>query len=279
MKKNLYFIIIGWLCLLQSSNAQEKLLYSTDFQDWAIVPNSASVTEVTKKTDFTSEDLTFKFLRINVNPTGRDETRFNYELVNNGYAMADKHADSYFELSPLASVTKVVFTHGATGSNRGYKLEKKSATTNNQWEVVTSSVANPSSGTVVTAVINDTNVALRFSNLTSNQNAYMFDLKIYGNYTPTGTQYLLTTGLNIPDAGTIVRTPYSDEYIEGSVIKLSATPNFGYKFSKWVDVNNADSELSAQNPYTITMDAAKNIKAVFETVTTYNFTLNKMGST
>lgn len=279
MKKNLYFIIIGWLCLLQSINAQEKLLYSTDFQDWAIVPNSASVTEVTKKTDFTSEDLTFKFLRINVNPTGRDETRFNYELVNNGWAMADKHADSYFELSPLASVTKVVFTHGATGSNRGYRLEKKSATTNNQWEVVTSSVANPSSGTVVTAVINDTNVALRFSNLTSSQNAYMFDLKIYGNYTPTGTQYLLTTGLNIPDAGTIVRTPYSDEYIEGSVIKLSATPNFGYKFSKWVDVNNADSELSAQNPYTITMDAAKNIKAVFETVTTYNFTLNKMGST
>src|SRR5690606_1063705 len=81
------------------------------------------------------------------------------------------------------------------------------------------------------------------------------------------------------NAGMIIRTPNSEEYDEGDLVGLHALANQGYKFSKWVDVNNADSELSTQNPYTITMDAAKNIKAVFETVTTYNFTLNKMGST
>ncbi len=92
------------------------------------------------------------------------------------------------------------------------------------------------------------------------------------------TQYNLTTTLNNASAGTISKTPNNLTYDEGALVSLQATSNFSYKFVKWVDANNADAELSVSNPYVVTMDAAKNIKAVFETVATYNFTVNKTGS-
>jgi len=95
---------------------------------------------------------------------------------------------------------------------------------------------------------------------------------------PVLPKYELTTSLSDNNAGTITRTPNGTTYDEGEEISLNAVPNFGYKFIKWVDVENADADLSTTNPYIVTMDAAKNIKAVFEALTTYNFTLNKTGS-
>ncbi|MDA3615151.1 pectinesterase family protein [Polluticaenibacter yanchengensis] len=273
--KKFYLMFLGLWMILFHVQAQEKLLYATDFSDWQAL-TSTSETEVAKKTDFSNEDLKFKFFQVTVNPTGRDETRFDYTLVNSGWAITEKNFDSYIITSPLKSITKVIFTHGATGSNRGYKLWKKGPS-DADWVAVSSAVANPSKGHVITANINEENVALKFTNLNLPQNAYMFDLKIYGNFVSTSTQYDFTTSQNIAEAGSITRTPNSDKYDAGTNVSLLATKNFGYKFVKWVD-GNSNADLSTQNPYVVKVDAAKNIKAIFEAITTYNFEVKIAGS-
>lgn len=256
MKKYFYLFVV-FLSILQSGGKaqtpQEKLLYSTDFQEWTKFSSNSTLpgTVVSKTTDFTQERFDFSYFKVAVDPT---KTDVKFIGVTPGAAITDKAGDCYIQLSPLASITKVVFTHGATGGNRGYRLEKKSST-DADWVTVSNAFAVPAGGQTVTVSINEENVALRFTNLTTDQNAYLFDLKIYGNYTPVGTQHTLTTLVNIANAGTITKTPNSYEYTEGSTVSLQATPNFGYKFVKWVDADNADAELSVSNPYVVTMDA------------------------
>ncbi len=274
MKKLYLFFLCFWL--IQHIAAQEKLLYATDFQNWQAVSPTSEVS-VVKKTDFSNEDLTFKLMQVFVNPAGRDETRFNYTLVSTGWAQAQKVAGSYMELSPLKSITKIVFQHGATGSSRGYKVWKKNAT-DADWVAISTAFASPASGQEVTVNINETNVAIKFTNLNDAQNAYMFNLKIYGNYVSSVLQYPLTTSQNIAEAGSIVRTPNSLEYDAGVNVSLQANPNFGFTFVKWVD-GATNTDLSTSNPYPVTMDAAKSVKAVFETKNTYTFNVSIAGST
>jgi hypothetical protein len=273
LKRLLFFIAAAFL--MQSASAQEKLLYSTNFQDWSAIAASSTQTSVTKKTDFSLEDLTFKFLQVAVSPTGWDATRFDNPPASTGYAQAAKVAGSYIELSPLKSITKVVFIEGATGSNRGYKLWKKNAT-DASWVLVYSTVCTSTRGQIVSVDINESDVAIKFTNIDEAQNSYMFDLKIYGNYVSANPQYNLTTALNIPAAGTITRTPNSDAYDAGTVVSLQATANFGYKFVKWTD--SLDADLSTSNPYNVTVNERKYVKAVFAAVNTYTFNVNVVGS-
>ena len=273
MRKHFYLLLA--LLFAQSTWAQEKLLYSTDFQNWDALP-ATTEQRVSKTTDFSGETLNFKFNQISVVPTGRDETRFNYTLVSTGYVKAEKVVGSYMELSPLKSITKVVFQHGATGSSRGFKLWKKGAS-DADWVAIYNTYATPSSGQEVSVNINESNVAIKFTNLNETQYAFMFSLKIFGNYVSTNPQYPLITSLNIPEAGTVTRTPNSDSYDQGASVSLQATPAFGYKFVKWVDSTEAD--LSTTNPYVVTVNSKQKIKAVFETKPTYTFNVAVAGST
>ncbi len=288
MKKNFYLLFAFIFCLFAGKlkAQEEKLLYTTDFQNWAAISNSSTEQTVSKIADFTGQAISFKLLKVAIEPNKID-AKFTYapnipptggSVVTPGAAIADKSADSYIELSPLSSITKVVFTHGATGSNRGYRLWKKSAT-DADWVAVTTatSYAFPAGGQTIVSNINEENVALRFTNLTSNQNAYLFDLKIYGNYTFIDPQ-TLTTSVNILNSGSISRYPESDNYEKNTQVSLTATANLGYEFDKWVDASNGDVQLSTANPYTVSMDVAKNIKAVFRSVALQNFTLNIIGS-
>ena len=260
--------------MAQSTWAQEKLLYSTDFQNWDAL-TAATEQVVAKTTDFSSEALNFKFYQVNVVPTGRDESRFNYTLVSTGYAQAQKVPGSYIELSALKSVTKVVYQHGATGSSRGFKLWKKGAS-DADWVPIYSTFATPASGQEVTVDVNESNVALKFTNLNEAQNAYLFSLKIYGNHVSTGLQYPVITSVNIDGAGTVTKTPNSDQYDKDAVVNLQATANFGYRFVKWVD--SADVELSASNPYQLAVTSKQKIKAVFEVKNTFSFDVAVLGS-
>jgi len=275
MKRNFYLLFLLLLCTL-AVRAQEKLLYSTNFQNWSALSASATEQLVTKTTSFTNEALTFKLFQNLVSPTGWDATRFTNPPASVGYIRAAKilsGATSYIITSPLKSITKVSFTHGATGNSRGYRLWKKNAT-DADWVALTSATAyaNPAAGQTVTVAINDTDVALKFTNLKETENAYLFDLNIYGN-----SQLTLTTSVNIAGAGSITRTPDSTLYSSGTSVSLSATKNFGYKFIKWVDATT-NADLSTANPYVVTMNGHKNIKAIFEAVNTYTFNVSVAGS-
>lgn len=85
----------------------------------------------------------------------------------------------------------------------------------------------------------------------------------------------LTTSLSALGAGTV--SPSSGTFNVGEDVTLTATNNFGYHFKEWQNADNGNV-LSTSNPYTFAIAADINIKAVYEAVTTYNFTVNKTGS-
>ena len=81
------------------------------------------------------------------------------------------------------------------------------------------------------------------------------------------TKYALLTAVEPAEAGSISRDPDMEQYKEGLQVTLKATKNFGYKFKEWQDADGNVVATDAQT--TITMDAAKTMKAVFEAVPVY----------
>jgi pectin methylesterase-like acyl-CoA thioesterase len=260
-----------------SVKAEEKLLYTTTFQDWSAISASTTEQTVNLTTDFSKESFTFTLFQSSSVPTGT-QTKFTSVTENIGYLQTAKTPGTsvtpYILVSPLKSVTKVVFTAAATGNNRGFKVWKKN-TTDTDWVLLSKVIPTPASGQISTININESNVALKFTPSDSANNSYMCDLNIYGDYT-TASPQKLTTLVNIDNAGTIVRTPNSDTYAKGSEVSLLCVPNFGYKFVKWLDSLGVD--LSTVNPLTITMDTTKKVTAVFEAVNTYTFDFSIQGS-
>ncbi len=166
------------------SNIQARELYSTDFTEWVNLEASAEETVAhTASTKYSHESLSFTVYNTNVAPDpntiGIDWNKFDKDLVG-GTLQAEKNGGSYIVTSPLASVTKVTFVHGATGGNRGWSLWAK-GDGDADWVQITTSTANPAGWCEVSANVNRTNCQLKFTNLADAQNAYMFRLGIYGN--------------------------------------------------------------------------------------------------
>lgn len=84
------------------------------------------------------------------------------------------------------------------------------------------------------------------------------------------------TSSSSPLAGGTV-SPASGIYNAGDEVSVTATPNFGYTFKEWQDASTG-TVLSTSNPYVFSISADTEVKAVFNTLTTYNFTVNKVGS-
>ena len=157
-----------------------KELYSTDFSTWGAYEQKADETNVTNvewKTKYSHENLTFSIFNTQIGATNFNTGKFPDWI--GGMLMCAKSDNPYVETSALASVTKVHFRHGATGGNRGWKLLAK-GDGDADWVVVSSSVANPAQGCDVDVDVNKTNCKLRFENITTNQNAYLLELAIYG---------------------------------------------------------------------------------------------------
>ncbi len=87
----------------------------------------------------------------------------------------------------------------------------------------------------------------------------------------------LSTSVTPVGSGTIV--PASGVYNAGDEVTVTATKGFGYVFKEWQDANNSNALVSTANPYTFTISANTSLVAVFDPVTTYDFTLTKVGST
>lgn len=156
---------------------QEKALYSTDFSDWKNIKAEKKETTVTQSTKYSHEELTFTLFDTAVNPAGQNAKFNNGEPL--GWAMASKSADPRIQTSKLASVSRVRYVHAATGGNRGWKLEAK-GDGDADWVVISETVADPAGWCEVNAEVNRKNVELRWTNLNASQNAYMFELDIFG---------------------------------------------------------------------------------------------------
>jgi len=91
--------------------------------------------------------------------------------------------------------------------------------------------------------------------------------------TKVSSPAVLTTTVYPNNAGTIA--PSGGTFDKGKSVTLTATRKFGYQFKEWQ--NTAGNTLSTSNPFTFTLTQDTTIKAVFDTIVTYSFAVNKLG--
>lgn len=85
----------------------------------------------------------------------------------------------------------------------------------------------------------------------------------------------LSTAVSPVNSGSV--TPSSATVNSGSSLMVTATNNFGYSFKEWRD-GDTNNLLSTDNPYTFTISANTSLVAIYDVLTTYDFTVNVAGS-
>ncbi len=216
----------------KGTNIQEKSIYKTDFSDWEKANPSDPATTVKKVTKYTKEDLEFTLFQTSVMAT-EDNKFASYTALPRMTLRAEKDKGSYFITSALAEITKIRFIHGATGSNRGWKVEAK-GDGDADWVVVSSDAANPQNWCEVTKSVNKKNCQLRFTNLADNQNAFLFDLEIFGNVDLAGEPLLGSFKAN------------GKEYVADDIFEMSSA---GY-YEGTIEVSKTATIIGENNPLT-----------------------------
>ena len=238
----LLFMMV-WACgaWAQNETSQEKLLYSTDFTDWDDIDRKVTVNkEVKLKTQFSDEDLIFTLNGVGADPKGTNSKFPSYT----GYMITAKQTEAYKKAepsavtSPLKSITKIVLTQAATGGKRGIKVSVK-GDNDTGWVALHNKTIENSKGETLTIDVNRTNCQIKFENFTLGQNAYIVDLKIYGN--SDGGEKKVRTLDFPPQDGIVGKYPSkikcdNDGYAvmpEGNGFSLP-----GYTFVAWTDGTN-----------------------------------------
>ena len=182
LRSLILLLMMGWM---ESAWAQtEKLLYSTDFTEWNDIDRKTTIGKtVTQWTEFSNEKLTFTLNGVGVDPKGWQSKFPNYT----GYMITAKYTGEYDKSEPSAvtstlnSITKIELTQAATGPSRGIKVSVKGDGDEDCWVALHNTTIVTSSGETLTIPVNRTNCQIKFENFALNQNAYIVDLKIYGN--------------------------------------------------------------------------------------------------
>lgn len=279
-KELLYAIMLlfmtVWACgaWAQNETSQEKLLYSTDFTDWDDIDRKVAVNkEVKLKTQFSDEDLIFTLNGVGADPKGTQSKFSSYT----GYMITAKYPGEYKKAqpsavtSPLKSITKIVLTQAATGRTRGIKVSVK-GDNDTEWVALHNKTIENSKGETLTIDVNRTNCQIQFENFTLGENAYIVDLKIYGNY--DGEEKKVRTLDFPPQDGIVGKYPSkikcdNDGYAvmpEGNGFSLP-----GYTFVAWTDGTN---DYTPGKTYQFTKDVTR-IKPKMKENTYHLYDANK----
>ena len=232
-----------WACgaWAQNETSQEKLLYSTDFTDWDDIDRKVTVNkEVKLKTQFSDEDLIFTLKGVGADPKGTNSKFPSYT----GYMITAKQTEAYKKAEPsavtsrLKSITKIVLTQAATGSKRGIKVSVKGAN-DTEWVALHNKTIENSKGETLTIDVNRTNCQIKFENFTLGQNAYIVDLKIYGN--SDGGEKKVRTLDFPPQDGIVGKYPSKIKCDNDGHAVMPEGNGFslpGYTFVAWTDGTN-----------------------------------------
>lgn len=247
IKELLYAIMLlfmtVWACgaWAQNETSQEKLLYSTDFTDWDDIDRKVTVNkEVKLKTQFSDEDLIFTLNGVGADPKGTNSKFPSYT----GYMITAKQTEAYKKAEPsavtsrLKSITKIVLTQAATGGKRGIKVSVK-GDNDTDWVALHNKTIENSKGETLTIDVNRTNCQIKFENFNLGQNAYIVDLKIYGN--SDGEEKKVRT-LDFPRQDSIVgKYPSKIKCDNDGYAVMPEGNGFsrpGYTFVAWTDGTN-----------------------------------------
>lgn len=263
-------LLCAWTALPTMADTQERMVIDTDFTDWSTVGSSGGTLDIA--TNFSNENITFTLVGTSCKPSGQNTGKFG-DLT--GFLMAEKNAGGTVTTSAFANVTKIRYFHGATGSKRGWGLQKKGAN-DADWVTLSDKVADPATGMWVECDVNEENVQFRWWNLADAQNAYMFELEVYAQVEITAEQATLGTAVApAPEAGSIKVDPVSESYDVGSEVSLVAIDNFGYNFACWT--NAAGEVVGTESALRYTIVANEVLTANFVKVDTYELVLTTEG--
>lgn len=251
-KELLYAIMLlfmtVWACgaWAQNETSQEKLLYSTDFTDWDDIDRKVAVNkEVKLKTQFSDEDLIFTLNGVGADPKGTNIKFPSYT----GYMITAKYTDEYEKAqpsavtSPLKSITKIVLTQAATGGKRGIKVSVK-GDGDGDWVVLHDKYISNAKGETLILNVNRKNCQIKFETLALAQNAYIVDLKIYGNVDYTVTYYDTdgTTSLGSESVTANSNLKYNTEYTN----QVKQNVPSGSAFRGWFNRTDPSAEKVAE---------------------------------
>lgn len=178
------------------SAIQEKVIYTTDFTNWAAKDRKKTTNDVVNlKTLYSKEAFSFTLNGVGISPS---DTKYT---GHTGFMQLAKYTGEYSAAEPsaitssLASITKITLHQAATGGNRGIKVSVK-GDGDEDWVVLHNKSIAIQTGEDLTIEVNRTNCQIKLENFTLNQNAYVTDLAIYGNVDMSKTPMLGSFSLN-----------------------------------------------------------------------------------
>ena len=244
-------LLLGTHFAWAQSTSDEKLLYSTDFTEWNDIDRKTTINKtVTQWTDYSNEELTFTLNGVGVDPKSTKFAKYT------GYMITAKYTGEYSKDKPsvitskLKSITKIVLTQAATGGKRGIKVSVK-GDGDNDWVPIHNITISKKDGEELTLKdINRTNCQIKFENFTLDQNAYIVDLKIYGNATGSSNGIKMLTFE--PQEGIIGKYPTKIKCDKDGNAVMPSGNTFskpGYTFESWTD---GTKEYKPNENYTFT---------------------------
>ena len=251
LRSLILLVMMGWMgsAWAQDATTSEQLIYSTDFQEWDNIDCTSTVDKVIHlKTQYTKENFTLTLHGVGVDPIGTDANKFPGYT---GYLKTAKYKSEYSQdiptaiTSKLKSITRIELIQVATGKQRGIKVSVK-GDGDEVWVPLHDKSIKTASGEKLSIEVKRTNCQIKFENFDDpkkgrNNNAYIVDLKIYGNVSGAVTPKVLKQ-INFQKSDDIAgKFPIKLICDEEDKVTLPSGNTFsrpGYTFTGWTDGEN-----------------------------------------
>lgn len=251
LRSLILLLMMGWMgsAWAQDTASSEQLIYSTDFQDWDNIDCTSTVDKVVHlKTQYTQEDFTLTLNGVGVDPIGTDANKFPGYT---GYLKTAKYTSEYSKdfptaiTSKLKSITRIELFQVATGKQRGIKVSVK-GDGDEVWVPLHDKSIETASGEKLSIEVKRTNCQIKFENFDDpkkgrNNNAYIVDLKIYGDVSGAVTPKVLKR-INFQKlddmAGKFPILLICDEEDKVTLPSGNTFSRPGYTFIGWTDGEN-----------------------------------------
>lgn len=251
LRSLILLVMMGWMgsAWAQDTASSEQLIYSTDFQEWDNIDCTSTVDKVVHlKTQYTKENFTLTLHGVGVDPIGTDAKKFPGYT---GYLKTAKYTSEYSQdiptaiTSSLKSITRIELIQVATGKGRGIKVSVK-GDGDEVWVPLHDKSIETASGEKLSIEVKRTNCQIKFENFDDpkkgrNNNAYIVDLKIYGDVSGAVTPKVLKQ-INFQKSDDIAgKFPIKLICDEEDKVTLPSGNTFsrpGYTFTGWTDGEN-----------------------------------------
>ena len=250
-------LLLGTHFAWAQSTSDGKLLYSTDFTEWNDIDRKTTINKtVTQWTDYSNETLTFTLNGVGVDPKSTKFAKYTGYMITAKYTGEYSKSEPSVITSPLQNITKIVLTQAATGNDRGIKVSVK-RDIDKDWVLIHNVTISKSKkdGEELKLDVPEhirTNCQIKFENFNLGQNAYIVDLKIYGNATSSSNGIKMLTFE--PQEGIIGKYPTKIKCDKDGNVVMPSGNTFslpGYTFESWTDGTN---DYTAGTSYHFTQD-------------------------